>query len=157
MLWDIIRLDLLFCVLNGQRTLDIHILFAHILHTNVCEWVCWPLVLSLFRLLLCWTIFAILTCIGNRRETLSMVHARAYTVKLLLEQKYRKQFRKIRDKKAHTHTVRWLLFALFSLCVRLISLLWFLFENVNRVFFSSLLCVHPIRYLILYILMLWFP
>lgn len=60
--------------------------------------------------------------------------------------------------KKHTHTVvRWLLFALFSLCVRLISLLWFLFENVNRVFFSSLLCVHPIRYLILYILMLWFP
>lgn len=55
MLWDIIRLDLLFCVLNRQRTLDIYIIRSYIM--RMCSGVC-----------VCWTI-SLLTCIGNSRDS----------------------------------------------------------------------------------------
>lgn len=58
MLWDIIRLDLLFCVLNGQRTLVIYIIRSYIMLACICacDFVCIFVCLNNFAIDLHWKI-----------------------------------------------------------------------------------------------------
>lgn len=104
MLWDIIRLDLLFCVLK-RRALDIYIIRSYIMR------VCVHLYNAELAIDLHWKWATRLS-----KCACPCIH----TFKLFLQQKYRKHFRKIRDKNCST--------AFFS---SLHSLQQFLFENVN--------------------------
>lgn len=136
MLWDIIRLDLLFCVLNGQRTLVIYIIRSYIMLACICacDFVCIFVCLNNFAIDLHWKI----------AETFKMC------MLLHIHSNYssNKNTGNISEKsEIKLSLCMCVLFFSFASSVLLLLLYFiqFLFENVNLFFLS--LCVHAIRYL----------